>query len=259
MFCCRWLRKKATPPPKTRKKNSRSGAINFSFEPPAFFGLLFESELGELASLGTLTVVVGTAPVTGETKFAGGTANGFTESEPRLVFSTGGGVTGEGIAPSGGGTTGGTGAFATGGVSGFAIGVGTSSTLSSIFFSGSFSVDSGATSGFPPGVVGKETAGRSELGEAFMETEGPVADPMGLARVTGAGGAGCTGGTEDGTGIPVGGIPTAEGVLLGRVTGATGVGPVEVGAFTSGFCEGATGLVPGVVFVILLFYKASHS
>lgn len=73
--------------------------MNFSFEPPAFFGLSFEfEESGEPETDGALTVVVGIAPVTGETRFAAGTIGVFNGSVLGLDFSRGGGVTGEGIA-----------------------------------------------------------------------------------------------------------------------------------------------------------------
>lgn len=123
--------------------------------------------------------------------------------------------------------------LAIGGVNGLAMGVGTSSGLSSSFFSGSLSIVSGLVSGFPPGLVGRETAGKSEFVGVFIGMDGPVAEP-------------------------IGDTPTA-GEVLGKVTGAGGVGTGGVGTFTSGLCEGATGLVPGVVFVILLFYNVSHS
>jgi len=105
------------------------------------------------------------------------------------------------------------------------------------------------------------TGGLKEVGGA-AGTDGGV---MGFAI-----GVGITGipGTADSvfpesftsmTSLITGGVTLPAGFSPGPV-GRETVGKLAgVGTLGTSFCEGATGLMPGIAFVILLFYKASHS
>lgn len=213
--------------------------MNFNLEPPAFLGLSLDP-----VAAGVLTFTVGTAPTTGETRLAAATGvGGLRGSFTVLTLSGFGGVTGEGakLAAGAAGLAGITGGAEAGmaegtaaGVSGLATGVGIAGVLLSSPFTSITSLIAGSAAGllvsvgFSPGADGRETAGRSDF---WSEAPGRE-----------------TGGTAGG----IAGVTPAGGVAGG--TGTTGVD-----AFTSSFCEGATGLVPGIVFVILLSYKASHS